>query len=195
MNQRALRVYMSLLLVPSLAAAQAPESARPATSPGDELLLKDFRPQSMLRVKEHPVVRARFPVIDFHGHLSRAEPDQMIRVMDACNVRMIVDFDGGAGDRFERQKGRFDKHPGRFVHFARLQWSRIDDADFSAKATRQLEEEEGAPPPRRRFFGFFLELLYFRHRYNYTPPRKRVCRMRTGASVPPPPPRTPAGCH
>ena len=93
----------------------------------------------MLRVDEHPVARARFPVIDFHGHLSRADPEQSIRVMRACNVRMIVDFDGGSGDRFERQKKRFEKHTGRFVHFARLQWRTIDDEDFSRKATRQLE--------------------------------------------------------
>ncbi len=139
MSQRVRCVHFVLLLLPSLGAAQNSEPTRPAPPTSDELLLKDFKPQSMLRVDEHPVARARFPVIDFHGHLSRADPEQTIRVMGACNVRMIVDFDGGSGDRFERQKKRFEKHPGRFVHFARLQWRTIDDEDFSRKATRQLE--------------------------------------------------------
>lgn len=101
MSQRARCVHLALLLLPALGAAQNSEPTRPAPPTSDELLLKDFKPQSMLRVDEHPVARARFPVIDFHGHLSRADPEPTIRVMGACNVRMIVDFDGGSGDLFE----------------------------------------------------------------------------------------------
>ena len=128
-----LRCCITVVLVPIVASAQEPK-------PGaGDLLLKDFAPKSMLRIEEHPVARARFPVIDFHGHLSRARPDQAIRVMDGCNVRMVVNFDGGFGDRFEEQKKRFAKYPGRFVHFARLAWRTIDDPDFSEKAARQLE--------------------------------------------------------
>ncbi len=130
-----------LVVLPSLGIAQEVPPGRPSAGPGDQLLLKDFTPKSMLRVDENPVARARFPVIDFHGHLSRGDPERMIRVMDACNVRMIVDFDGGFGERFERQKGRFEKHAGRFVHFARLEWRTIDDEDFSRKAPRQLEAD------------------------------------------------------
>ncbi|MCZ6792622.1 MAG: amidohydrolase family protein [Planctomycetota bacterium] len=119
----------------------APPGAQEPETPGEGLRLEDFSPKSMLRVAEHPVARARFPVIDFHGHLSRARPEQTIRVMDACNVRMVVDFDGGFGERFERQKERFAAHPGRFVHFARLEWRTIDDPDFSTKAALQLEAD------------------------------------------------------
>ncbi len=97
-----------LVVLPSLGIAQEVPPGRPSAGPGDQLLLKDFTPKSMLRVDENPVARARFPVIDFHGHLSRGDPERMIRVMDACNVRMIVDFDGGFGERFERLKGRFE---------------------------------------------------------------------------------------
>ncbi len=145
-----------LTLLPSLALAQNAPTPRDATAPknsedakaprdtkapGGRLLLKDFTPRSMLRVPQNPVARARFAVIDFHGHLSRAEPQRTIRVMDACNVRMVVNFDGGSGPNLERQKERFGEHPGRFVHFARLRWRTIDDEDFSAKAARQLEDD------------------------------------------------------
>lgn len=43
------------------------------------LTLPEFKPRSMLEVPEHPVARARFPVIDVHTHLfglgRKAAPD------------------------------------------------------------------------------------------------------------------------
>ena len=35
-----------------------------------QLLLRDFEPQSMLQVPSTRVTRSRFPVIDFHTHLT-----------------------------------------------------------------------------------------------------------------------------
>ena len=56
--------------------------------------------------------------------------------MDACNVRMVVDFDGGFGERFENQKKRFAaRYPGRVVHFARLAWR-----PFERQLARSLHE-------------------------------------------------------
>jgi predicted TIM-barrel fold metal-dependent hydrolase len=130
-----------LALLPSPAFAQGAKTPKDAAAPTDGLLLKNFAPRSMLRVAENPVARARFPVIDFHAHLSRAEPERLNRVMNACNVRMVVNFDGGSGERLERQKKRFGEHASRIVHFARIPWWTIDDEDFSEKATRQLEAD------------------------------------------------------
>ena len=80
--------------------AQSPQPAEP-DQPEQELLHKDFKPTSMLQVAEHPVEKARFPVIDFHGHLRRMDSQDTLRVMDACNVQTIIDFDGGSGPAFE----------------------------------------------------------------------------------------------
>ena len=35
---------------------------------GRELLLRNFRPESQLKVDAHELVRARFPVVDVHTH-------------------------------------------------------------------------------------------------------------------------------
>ena len=122
-----------LFLVPMMVAAQEGGTG--------DLLLKDYAPRPMLKVEANFVERAKFPVIDFHGHLGRAAPGPTIKIMDACNVRMIVDFDGRYGDRFKRQKEKYSGHPGRFIHFARLNWKTVDDPDFSGKAARQLDED------------------------------------------------------
>ena len=107
----------------------------------EDLLLREYRPKSMLKVDASPVLRAKFPFIDFHGHLRRATPERSIAVMDACNMKVIVDFDGFYGEHFRKQKEKFSEHPGRFIHFARINWRTIDDPDFSGKAARQLEED------------------------------------------------------
>ncbi len=80
-------------------------------------------------------------MIDFHGHLRRMDPQDALRVMEATNVQTIIDFDGGSGAALEEQKARYAGLPGRVVHFARLNWRWINNADFSSRSARQLEED------------------------------------------------------
>src|SRR5215510_1358966 len=74
------------------------------------LALKDYQPKSMLHVPETHVPRSRFPNIDFHTHLSwvdrkgksdvvshTATVEEVLKVMDAKNVRIMVNLTGGYG--------------------------------------------------------------------------------------------------
>ena len=52
-----------------------------------EVLLKDFRPECLLKAAEHVPQRARFPVIDAHNHLFGDLPaDKLVEVMDAVGA-------------------------------------------------------------------------------------------------------------
>src|SRR5690349_4204562 len=76
-----------------------------ATPPkGAPLPLTEFEPKSMLHVAETTVERARFPVIDFHTHVSRRRaakppvpPGDLVKTMDAVNLRTMVNLTGGFG--------------------------------------------------------------------------------------------------
>ena len=57
---------MAAWMAPLSSLAQAPGSAKLA----DTLLLKDFKPRSVLRIPAHEVPKARFPVIDVHNHVN-----------------------------------------------------------------------------------------------------------------------------
>ena len=76
------------------------------------LSLAEFSPKSMLQVPETHVARARFPVIDFHTHITRSAkstrgvslasdrvylgtPQELLAVMDSKNVRAMVNLTGG----------------------------------------------------------------------------------------------------
>ncbi|MFB3825119.1 MAG: amidohydrolase family protein [Bryobacteraceae bacterium] len=114
-------------------APTATSQTRKSTPP--PLALDDFQPKSMLVVPEHPVARARFPVIDVHTHLASVfgrrrarnlanpEPaveafrqlDEIIGWMDSLNIKILNNVSGGYGedlkqnvqDLQERYKGRF----------------------------------------------------------------------------------------
>src|SRR5574338_1308132 len=51
--------------------SKMPQGQQQPASQGLPLRLTEFEPRSMLHVKETSVPRARFPVIDFHTHVSR----------------------------------------------------------------------------------------------------------------------------
>lgn len=69
--------------------------------------LVDYRPRSTLVVPEHPVPRARFPAIDFHGHprgrVNSAESLEALgRSMDSLNLGMMVVAENLSGERLQR---------------------------------------------------------------------------------------------
>ena len=60
----------------------------------NDVLLKDYRPECLLKVAAHVPERARFPVIDAHNHLFGDLPaEKLIEVMDAVGVRDVGERD------------------------------------------------------------------------------------------------------
>ncbi len=117
-------------------------SQDPNASKNMTLLLKDFDPKSMLHVEAHEVPRAKFPVIDVHNHVNDAggihgeevPPEELVRRMDRANVQKIVILTGMWGDKLQGVLDKMVKpYPGRFIVFAQYDWSKIDDANFSAE--------------------------------------------------------------
>ena len=52
--------------------------------------------------------------------------------MDAAGVRTVVNLDGGWGDRLKESLEALDKaHPGRFLTYALIDFSGIDDPSWS----------------------------------------------------------------
>lgn len=103
------------------------------------LALSDYEPISMLKVEAHEGIRAKFPAIDFHNHIENDDPERLIKVMDASNVAMVINFTGGFGETLKEQVAKVAAHPDRFLVFANIDWSRIDEPDFGRKAALQLE--------------------------------------------------------
>ncbi len=96
---------------------------------GRELLLRNFRPKSQLRVEEHPRTEAAFPSVDVHTHFhfkmrgSSQALDDFVKLMDRNNIATCVSLDGRLGGQLERHmKFLWPKYKDRFAIFANVDW-------------------------------------------------------------------------
>ena len=130
----------SVLITPlteSAGATGAVPRQQPASAP---LPLTQFQPKSMLHVGETRVQRARFPVIDFHTHVSRRRaqkpgvpPGELVKTMDAVNLHTMVNLTGGAGDDLAGAIAGFDQaFPRRFVSMTEPSWTRAGETGYAA---------------------------------------------------------------
>src|SRR5258706_11773533 len=133
------RVGMGLLVVwmfflQSLSAQIGYKSAADADQK-KTLLLKDYHQKSMLHMKETPVSRAKFPVIDMHQHVNdaagigdRVPPRELVARMDQLNIQTMVILTGQWGDALQKVMDEMTKpYPGRFIVFTQMDWNKIDE--------------------------------------------------------------------
>lgn len=131
----------------ALAYAAAEPTAQQSAS-GQPLALVDFEPKSMLHVQETHIDRAKFPVIDVHTHITvsaksekgidlgaertyLAKPDELLRVMDAKNIRAMVNLTGGFDDGLVDTIREYDQsYPHRFYTFAEPTYSRFLEPNY-----------------------------------------------------------------
>jgi uncharacterized protein len=96
----------------------------------------------------HNVPKARFYVIDVHNHVNDAAgidehmaPERVVEVMNNTNVKTIVILTGMWGDKLQHVVDEMVKpYPGRFIVFSQIDWSKIDDANFSQEMVVQLRD-------------------------------------------------------
>ena len=127
---------------------------------GQELSFEEWEPRSTLVVEEHPVARARFPVIDVHSHhRSSTAPerlDAIVGEMDALNLAVLVNLSGGHGERLRATVRNFrGRHKLRFAVFANPDFNGIGSPAWPQQAARQIEEDVKAGAQGLKIFKNF----------------------------------------
>jgi len=128
-------ISASLLFAQDQKQNQISYKAAPNAKERETLLLRDFHPKSMLHARVTPIERAKFPVIDVHNHINDAmgidehvPPEQVIKVMNAVNVRTVVILTGQWREKLQKVVDEMVKpYPGRFMVFTQIDYSKIDD--------------------------------------------------------------------
>jgi predicted TIM-barrel fold metal-dependent hydrolase len=82
-----------------------PRRCQAPSQPAPSIL--DYRPKSMLVVPQHPRQKAKFPVIDFHGHpfahLGSADSLRAMGAqMDSLNLRLMIATNNISGENLKR---------------------------------------------------------------------------------------------
>jgi predicted TIM-barrel fold metal-dependent hydrolase len=157
MRHALLPVTVLTLAVTVAASAQqptAPGQIRPRPGEGRDPefpppTILEYKPRSTLIVPAHTVPRAKFPVVDFHGHPpALSSPENIQRVVDAMdqlNLRVMVNASGSSQDRLKQQIAAVaaSKHKDRFVMFTTLNLRDIGPGS-GARLAAQLEADVAA---------------------------------------------------
>jgi len=107
-----------------------------------QLLLKDYRPQSIYKVPITPVTKARFPVIDMHAHDYARTDEQVaewVRTMDELGIEKVVVLSDVYGADFDRLIARYRKYPGRFSVWCGFDYRGYDQPGYGPAAVAELE--------------------------------------------------------
>ena len=154
------RTVVSAALVSLLAAlviAQAPQGTqsegalrpRPGANREPEFpapTIREYKPHSTLVVEQHPVPRAKYPVIDIHSHqpapISNAQLETLVKDMDRLNLQVLVNATGASGDQLVRSIAALKNspHPTRMVMFSQINFRDVGPG-FGQRAARQLEAD------------------------------------------------------
>lgn len=113
---------------------------------GRPLAIENFRPQSMLRVKQTPLTRASFPAIDIHTHLrfklkqTAQQLDEWVATMDRENIALTVSLDATLGPQLGEHLAYLKPHADRFIVFAHIDWKGQGKDDDPASWDCQRED-------------------------------------------------------
>jgi uncharacterized protein len=141
------RIVISLAGASAAAALLAIEGSPPAPTPFPtpvpSMSFEEYEPRSTLVVPEHAVRRAKYPFIDVHNHqsteISAEDAAGLVRDMDAINMRVMVNLSGGTRDTLVKGVANLPgRYPGRFLVFANIDFTGIDEPGWGEKAAQQL---------------------------------------------------------
>lgn len=119
-----------------------------------KLTFEEYEPKSTLVVPEHSLKRAKFPFIDVHNHQfemsSKEKVAGLVKEMDGLNMGVLVNLSGRGfgGDEATSDAtlyGQIDNtqknFPNRFVVFTNVDFSKISEAGWTAKAVAKLTDD------------------------------------------------------
>ena len=116
---------------------------------GKLLPLEKYEPRSMLHVQETHVERARYPVIDFHTHLTRSAhvvdgvslaaerviscpPHDLLPIMESRNILALTNLTGGFGSGLQDTIALYDKSfPTRFYTFTEPSYNLFREPNYA----------------------------------------------------------------
>ena len=131
------------IVLPAPATAQRRQRRAPQITPPT---ITEYEPRSTLVVPEHPVPRAKFPAVDFHGHPPSLDNTgaitRVITAMDELNLQVMVQARGSSGARLTRQieAVRAAGYEDRFVFFTKLDLRNVGPGS-GARIAAQLERD------------------------------------------------------
>lgn len=121
-----------------------------------DILLSEFMPKSELIVSQTEITGPKYPVIDFHTHVSPRKREYCIsKEMKALNdhgVAAIVNLDGFWDERLDYTIEETKEHEDEIVVFASVDITRIDQPDFGQYVVDTIKKAHRKGAQGLKFF-------------------------------------------
>jgi predicted TIM-barrel fold metal-dependent hydrolase len=112
---------------------------------GQEMSFEAYNPKSTLVVPGHPVIRARYPVVDIHSHhpkMASQDLSPVVAAMDSLNLAVLVNLSGGSGPRLRDAVANIQtQYPNRFLVFANVDFEGVGEPGWGERAAALLEAD------------------------------------------------------
>lgn len=127
----------------------------PSLAQEKTMAFEEYDPISTLMVPEHIVKKAKYPFIDIHNHQSNMPTQDLgylVKQMDSLNMRVMINLSGKGYNRSGSREPGTDyliqsvnagkeKANGRVIVFTNLNFSDIDNPNWSTETVKALEKE------------------------------------------------------
>ena len=135
------------------------------TTSGRVPTVEEYQPKSTLLTPEHNIERAKYPFVDIHSHHwnpTAEHVEQVVKEMDAINLRVLVNLSGGTGEDLKKtlavMKGRY---PNRFVVFANLNYDDLNTPGYGKRAAARLQQDvKNGAQGLKIFKNYGMDLKY-----------------------------------
>ncbi|GAB3972682.1 hypothetical protein GCM10028806_25080 [Spirosoma terrae] len=142
-------IYLPVFLLAGVVACGQPKPTQPDMPLGFE----EYDPVSTLKVPEHKLTRSKYPFIDVHNHqyqMDREDLSKLIAQMDDLNMGLMINLSGRGFSNSEAESTKFfdnalaniqKSNPKRLALFTNLNFSNVDDKNWTAIAVKTLEDD------------------------------------------------------
>jgi predicted TIM-barrel fold metal-dependent hydrolase len=113
-----------------------------SNAPGQDILLKDYRPKSIYNTPKTTVEKAKFPVIDLHSHPYAKSEDEIkdwVATMDRRGIAKTVVLTYQTGAKFDSIFKVYSKYGDRFEVWCGFDYTGYQEQGWTEKAIKELE--------------------------------------------------------
>lgn len=133
-------IFAGAILAATVCACNGAPAVAPAD--GDSILLKDFRPVSVFKLKENHPEASKVSTIDMHSHVYLETAEEIAewdKILAKNNIERVVIHTMASGDEFERLYDLFKGVSDRFELWCGLNYEAWGTPDFEKVAIADLE--------------------------------------------------------
>jgi len=141
MNTFTLKVSWIILLLLFVLVGFQPQPSLAQVLP-DQILLKNYRPESVFKIPQTYVPKAKFPAIEIHAHSYSDNEEQIaqwVRIMDEVGIQKAIVLTAQTGAKFDSIYAGYAKYPGRFEVWCGFDYTGYDKPGFGPAAVAELE--------------------------------------------------------